>query len=209
MKDTPPRRDPLTEVDWPIATDRLTLRRATPDDAADDMHDGSFVGRKDFTTVGSSHDRVSEWITTAPETFEQYTEYFCAPDRLAMTLIIERSGQVIGDLMLRVDDAWSQREARPAARGVQAELGWVLHPDHRGQGYATEAVRAAVEVCFGPLGLRRVVAGCFADNTASWQLMERIGLRRESHAIRDGLHRSGRWLDGLTYALLREEWLDR
>lgn len=196
MKDTPPRRDPLTEVDWPIATDRLTLRRATPDDAR-------------TTWPIRSLPAVYEWITTAPETFEQYTAYFCAPDRLAMTLIIERSGQVIGDLMLRVDDAWSQREARPAARGVQAELGWVLHPDHRGQGYATEAVRAAVEVCFGSLGLRRVVAGCFADNTASWQLMERIGLRRESHAIRDGLHRSGRWLDGLTYALLREEWLDR
>ena len=36
--------------------------------------------------------------------------------------------------------------------------------------------------------------------------MERIGMRRESHTLRDGLHRSGQWLDGFTYAVLAEEW---
>ena len=34
-------------------------------------------------------------------------------------------------------------------------------------------------------------------------------MRREQHTIRDSLHRSGRWLDGLGYALLASEWWGR
>lgn len=33
-------------------------------------------------------------------------------------------------------------------------------------------------------------------------------MRREAHTVRDSLHRSGRWLDGLRYALLADEWRD-
>jgi RimJ/RimL family protein N-acetyltransferase len=36
--------------------------------------------------------------------------------------------------------------------------------------------------------------------------MERVGLRRETHAVRESLHRSGRWLDVVGYALLADEW---
>ncbi|MEQ4497933.1 GNAT family N-acetyltransferase, partial [Nocardioides kribbensis] len=88
-------------------------------------------------------------------------------------------------------------------------LGWVLDPAYGGQGLATEAVGALLGVCFDALGLRRVVADCFADNTPSWRLMERVGMRREAHTVGDSLHRSRGWLDGLTYALLAEEWRDR
>ena len=123
-----------------------------------------------------------------------------------MTIVVELEGEVIGDLMLRLEDAWAQAEVADQARGVQAELGWVLHPDHAGHGYATEAVRELIRICFEDLGLRRVTAECFADNVASWRLMERVGMRREAHTVRDSLHRSGAWLDGMGYALLAEEW---
>jgi RimJ/RimL family protein N-acetyltransferase len=36
--------------------------------------------------------------------------------------------------------------------------------------------------------------------------MERVGMRREAHNLRDSLHRSGDWLDGMGYALLADEW---
>jgi RimJ/RimL family protein N-acetyltransferase len=36
--------------------------------------------------------------------------------------------------------------------------------------------------------------------------MERVGMRREIHAVRESLHRSGRWLDTVGYALLADEW---
>ncbi len=89
---------------------------------------------------------------------------------------------------------------------MEAELGWVLDPAYAGRGYATEAVQGLLRLCFEELGLRRVTAGCFADNVASWRLMERVGMRRELHTVRESLHRTKGWLDGFGYALLADEW---
>jgi RimJ/RimL family protein N-acetyltransferase len=127
------------------------------------------------------------------------------PASLTKTVIIELDGQVIGDLMLDVQDGWGQAEVADQARATQADLGWVLHPQHTGHGYATEAVQALLKVAFTDLGLRRVTASCFADNEGSWRLMERLGMRRETYALAESLHRSGRWLDSMVYALLAEE----
>ena len=131
---------------------------------------------------------------------------FVDHDRLAKTLVVERDGVVIGDLMLSVEDAWAQSEVKDLAHDVQAELGWCLSPEYQGHGYATEAVKELIRVCFDDIGLRRVKADCFAANETSWRLMERVDMRREFHTVRESLHRSGQWLDGFGYALLADEW---
>jgi RimJ/RimL family protein N-acetyltransferase len=186
----------LDEIDWPVRTDRLTLRPASAADAEPTWR---------FRRL----DDVCEWMTTAAQPFDEYQARFVEPERLAKTLVIERAGQIIGDLMLAIGDPWSQHEVADQAKGTQAELGWCLDPAHVGSGYATEAVEALIRVCLVDLGLRRVTAECFADNGASWRLMERVGMRREIHTLRDSLHRSGEWLDGMGYALLAEEWQAR
>jgi RimJ/RimL family protein N-acetyltransferase len=183
----------LQDVAWPIHAERLTLRPAVKSDL-------------DATWRIRRLDAVNKWITAAPTDRESYRAHFEDPERLARTLVIELDGVVIGDLMLLIGDAWAQSEVADQARGVQAELGWCLDPDQAGRGYATEAVAALIRLCFEDLGLRRVTASCFADNVASWRLMDRLGMRRESHTIRDSLHRSGEWLDGLEYGLLADEW---
>ncbi|GAA1804797.1 GNAT family protein [Luedemannella flava] len=183
----------LAVLTWPLHTDRLTLRPATTDDA-------------DATWRFRRHEDVSRWITRASATLNEHRTWFRDPDSLARTLVIERSGTIIGDLMLRIENAWAQAEIAERARGVQAELGWVLHPEHAGHGYATEAVRELLRLCFEDLGLHRVTATCFAANEASWRLMERVGMRREFYTVRDSLHRSGEWLDRVGYALLSDEW---
>ena len=185
--------NPLDVITWPVRTDRLTIRPAT----VDDLH----------ATWGFRRlDDVSRWITRAPTTEAEHRAWFEDPATLAKTLVVELDGSVIGDLLLQVGDAWGQHEVADRARGVQAELGWVLHPDHAGHGYATEAVRELIRLCFEGLGLRRVTAACFAANDASWRLMERVGMRREAYTVRESLHRSGDWLDGMAYALLADEW---
>jgi RimJ/RimL family protein N-acetyltransferase len=183
---------PLDTISWPVRTDRLTIRPATRDDV-------------EATWRFRRLPEVSRWITRAPADLEGYRPQFDS-ERLAMTLVVELDGAVIGDLMLKVEDGWAQAEVADRARGVQAELGWVLDPDHAGQGYATEAVRGLMRLCFEDLGLRRVTANCFADNDASWRLMERVGMRREVYNVRESLHRSGDWLDAMGYALLADEW---
>jgi RimJ/RimL family protein N-acetyltransferase len=119
---------------------------------------------------------------------------------------VELDGHVIGDFMLRIEDAWAQAEVTAEAKGAAAELGWVLYPAHTGHAYATEAVRALIEYCFTSLGVRRVVANCFLANDLSWRLMDRVGMRREGYFIGESLHRSGQWLDIVTYAVQAAEW---
>jgi RimJ/RimL family protein N-acetyltransferase len=183
----------LSAVAWPVHTERLTIRPATLDDA-----DAAWRIRR--------IESVGRWMTAASRDADEFRRKFAEPERLARTLLMELDGVVIGDLYLSVGDAWAQAEVADRARGVQAEIGWVLAPDHEGHGYATEAVRELLRICFEDLGLRRVFAQCFADNEPSWRLMERVGMRREEHAVRESLHRSGEWLDGLRYAVLADEW---
>lgn len=183
----------LSDLAWPRRTDRLALRPATFDDL-------------EATWTYRQLPEVNAWLTAAPATIEEYAAHFGDAERMAKTLVIERDGRVVGDLMLAVEDAWAQTEVRDQAVGSQAELGWCLHPEATGQGVATEAVRALMAACFEDLGVRRVVANCFAANEASWRLMERLGMRREQHTVRDSLHREQGWMDGLGYALLVEEW---
>lgn len=183
----------LEAIAWPVRTDRLLIRPALKADL-------------DATWRFRQLDSVTRWLTSAPASREEYRAKFEDPDRLSKTLVLELGGAVIGDLMLAIQDAWSQAEVAAQAKDVEAELGWCLAPEHGGCGYATEAVRALIGLCFEDLGMRRVTANCFADNEASWRLMERLGMRREIHTLRESLHRSGQWLDGLGYALLAEEW---
>ncbi len=181
------------DVSWPVETEHLVLRPATVDDL-------------DATWAIRRFDTVSRWLTRAPRSLEEHRQQFGEPDSLARTLVFTLDGVVIGDLMVAIGDAWAQAEVLVGARAVQADLGWALHPEHTGRGLATEALEAVLRICFDDLVLRRVTADCFAANERSWRLMERIGMRREIHSVRDSLHRSGAWLDGYGYALLADEW---
>ena len=156
---------------------------------------------------------VNRWLGAAPDTRDAFRERYLDPERLASLYLVEllpddetAAPTPIGDIMVRRGDGWAQLEVEADAKGVEAELGWVLDPAYTGHGYATEAIRAVIDTCFGPLGLRRVHAGCFADNEPSWRLMERLGMRREEFSRKTALHRSGDWFDGMNYGLLAEEW---
>jgi RimJ/RimL family protein N-acetyltransferase len=180
-----------------LQTERLTLRPAAPDDA-------------DATWAYRRLDAVNAWLSGPAPDLHRYRALFAEHDRLADTVIVvlgpDAGAPIIGDFMLRREDAWAQPEVADQARGSQAELGWVLDPGHTGHGYATEAVGELLRHCFEDLRVRRVTANAFLDNDSSVRLMERVGMRRELHAVGDSLHRSGRWLDSVGYAILDSEW---
>ncbi|MCE6994510.1 GNAT family N-acetyltransferase [Saccharothrix sp. S26] len=67
-------------------------------------------------------------------------------------------------------------ELSPVEPGV-AELGYRLHPDHWGRGYATEGAAALVEHARA-VGLTRVVAYAMTVNTGSRRVLAKVGLRR-------------------------------
>jgi RimJ/RimL family protein N-acetyltransferase len=186
----------IESVSWPVTTDRLSIRPSVPSDAA------AFHAYRRLP-------EVSEWLPRLSTDGAAVAERFADEDFRRRTLVIEVDGQVVGDLYLAISDAWAQAEVQDRTVDAQAEIGWALSPTHQGRGLAFEAVQRLVAVCFDDLGIHRLYATCFADNTASWHLMEKLGMRREAHTVKDAMHRERGWVDGLTYALLAEEWHGR
>ena len=91
-------------------------------------------------------------------------------------------------------------------------VGYVLHPDHWGHGYATEAMAALLAHLFADRQAHRVVARCDPRNVRSWRLLERLGMRREAHVLEgesfvDGPDGRPVWHDTYQYALLDHERL--
>ena len=141
----------LSAIAWPVRTDRLTIRPCEPGDL-------------EATWRLRSSPGVGEWLTQAHDDREEYEQRFRNPDRMAMILVVEKDGEVVGDAMLVIEDAWAQAELADRATGMQAEIGWIIDPAHAGQGYATEAAATLARLCFEDLRLRRVVAVTFAEN---------------------------------------------
>lgn len=58
----------------------------------------------------------------------------------------------------------------------EVEILYALHPSHWQQGLATEAARAILRYGFNEVGLDEILAGADAPNSASFQVMERVGM---------------------------------
>lgn len=85
------------------------------------------------------------------------------------------------------------------------EVGYVVHPDFAGKGYATEGAGAVLQLAFDELGMRRMIARIDARNEASARVLEKLGMRREAHLVQNELFK-GEWTDEYDYALLADEW---
>jgi RimJ/RimL family protein N-acetyltransferase len=179
-------------ISWPRRTERLSIRPAETADLP-----AVFAIR--------SLAEVAEWMPNRPTSYE---DWLLGMGRTGVErmLVMELDGRVIGDLYVHVEDGWAQAEVKEQGKGAQAEIGWCLSPDHQGHGYAGEATAELVRICFEDLGVRRLVANAFADNGPSLRVMERLGMVCEGRFRSESLHRDRGWIDGITYALLRDDW---
>lgn len=180
----------LTDLESPFRTARLELRPGRSEDAA---------------AVWPWHrlPEVQEWTTTLSATAEAHQQWW---DRGLDSCVVGRlDGRIVAVGKVELQDAWSQADMVEQAKGQQAEIGWALDPAVQGRGLGTEFAAALLRIAFETLGVRRVEAACFAENLASRRVMEKIGMRLEGVFREESLHRSGRWLDGMSYALLASE----
>jgi len=98
--------------------------------------------------------------------------------------------------------------ARLGPTGVRAaHLGYAIHADHWGHGYATDASRTLLRFAFTSLGKHRVSAAIGPDNQASIAVVKRLGFSYEGR-IRHHVFTNGNWRDSLLYSLLEHEYAD-
>jgi RimJ/RimL family protein N-acetyltransferase len=91
---------------------------------------------------------------------------------------------------------------------TNAEIGYSVVSECRGQGVATEAVAAILIEAFETARLRVVKAYCVPDNAASRQVLARNGFEDEG-VLPNGAMVAGRAVDVIGHSLERERWEER
>ncbi len=172
-----------------METNRLIIRPFAAEDAED-------------LYAYLSREKVVRYEPYPPFTREQAAEEAVrrAGDPNFHAVVLKETGRVIGNLYFSPGDFddW--------------ELGYVFHDEYWGRGYATEACLTLLQEAFARENVHRVVAMCNPENTASWRLMERLGMRREGY-LRKNIwfcrdeNDQPVWQDTYEYAILREEFV--
>jgi RimJ/RimL family protein N-acetyltransferase len=190
-----------------LETERLLLRRLTPDDLEN-------LVELDSDPEVMRHLNGGEPTPREVMRQELLPAFLRYDDRLpgfGMFAAIERSSEdFLGWFGLRP----VQGDAR------RVSLGYRLRRAAWGRGYATEGARALIRLGFTELGVHRVIATTYQDNVASQRVMEKAGLRlvRRYRLTPADLEREGIYHvssydlwdgDDLEYALDKADWEQR
>lgn len=155
-----------------IRTERLRLRPAVPGD----LHA--------FHAILSDPRAMAYWSTLPHSELAQTREWLAAmiaiPPGKGEDFVIECEGRVIGK----------------AGLYRFPEVGFILHPDAWGKGYASEALRPVLDRAFAVHRLLEVIADVDPRNSASLRLLERLGFEETGRASRTW-HIGGEWHDSV------------
>ena len=176
-----------------IRSPRLLLRQFEPADArqiagrcgADECNAQVNVPMNPFCT-----------ITTAID-FMQVEQTGCRGNPpCAGFWAVERDGRTVGFVGIYHID-WELRAC---------EMGYWVDSPFRGQGIATEAVRAGVGFLFGTCGFNRVYAQYNARNEACGKVLQKAGMSYEGTMHEATRMPDGTYGDLMQYAVLKAEW---
>ena len=129
------------------------------------------------------------------EVIEQSTENRKTGREYNFAIVENETGQLVGSINL----------FRIFRGPLQSSMiGYVVDKKYNGRGYATEAIRLAVDYAFRELGLHRVEAGVMPHNAPSIRALEKAGFEREGLA-RKNVKINGRWQDHVVMAIINPE----
>lgn len=176
----------------PLETERLVIRAFVMNDL-DDVYQLLDVelGEVDF---GSEHASVlnerREWLQWTVMSYRQLARLYQPPygDR---AVILKQTGRLIGTCgFVPCLNAFGQlpffstnEDGLSGLNSPEFGLFYAISPASQGQGYATEATKALIDFAFTMLKLRRVVATTTYDNTASINVMQKVGMRIETNPL--------------------------
>ncbi|MBR5231403.1 MAG: GNAT family N-acetyltransferase [Clostridia bacterium] len=144
-----------------IKTNRLTIRRLTPD-TAQAIHENSL----DENTRRFVPDEVFETLAEARETVDYLISCYDSsePNPLVYGIFLDKN--CIGYV-----------QAVPMDEG-KWEIGYHIAEKHTRKGYATEAVKAFLPEIMQKLALTEILGVCLKENAASVKVMERCGFEK-------------------------------
>jgi RimJ/RimL family protein N-acetyltransferase len=148
-----------------LRTPRLLLREWRDDDAAPFAAMSADPAMSEFLLPYPDQAAIDAWIERARRRWAEHGFGLFA---------VELPGEAPFIGVVGLNDL---HPAVPAAPAIEAA--WRITPAHWGNGYATEAARAALEDGFYRLGLKEIVAIAMERNQRSRRVMEHIGMIRD------------------------------
>jgi [ribosomal protein S5]-alanine N-acetyltransferase len=172
-----------------LETERLLLRKITPDDL-EDMY--SYCSNDDVAkyVTWSTHRSFADTKGFVDFVLNQYENGLIAP----WGMEYKETGRLVGT----IDFVSWQPHHRTA------EIGYVISPEYWGKGLTPEASRELIRFGFEKMDLVRIQARCFVENIASQRVMEKVGMSFEG-IIRNGMLVKGQHWDIKLYSIIKEE----
>jgi RimJ/RimL family protein N-acetyltransferase len=155
-----PRRPAL-----PIETERLRLRPW--DDDLEGLH--AIYGHAETMRYVGSRGRPTEDLAATRRVMDSLREHE-GLHGFTLWPVDERDGE---RLVAIAGLAWVEGE------GPDVEAAYLVRHDRWGRGYATEVLRAVLDIGRRQLGLDRIVALAYPENDASRRVMEKAGMRAD------------------------------
>jgi RimJ/RimL family protein N-acetyltransferase len=154
-----------------VSTDRLAVRDWTENPADLDRIYDIYSRDEVMRWLGGGSGRMTEPAQAAERVRSWRDRYAPYGDRYGLWAIEPHAtGRAAGSVLLK---------PLPGRDGVtptdDIEVGWHLHPDSWGHGYATDAARAVLDREFAT-GTREVYAVVMAGNDASMAVARRLGM---------------------------------
>ena len=125
-------------------------------------------------------------------TLEEIESWFDSEKKTESWVITDKQNRPVGQLII-------------GPQGDYYWVGYIIHQDYRGKGYATEAVKLIIDYLFETKDIVRIQAECNPENYASVQVLEKAGFTYEGLKRKASLIQ-GIYMDGAIYSTLREEW---
>lgn len=155
----------------------------------------------------ASDPEVSKYMIWGPNSEKETKEFIDTAIEVArakprrgyeLAMMLKETNSIVGGCGLQV----------VGQESATAMIGYVLHRNFWGKGLVTEAALRIIDFGFTDLKLHRVYATCDVENIGSARVMEKCGMRREAHFVKD-MYIKKHWRDTYLYAILEAEWQAR
>lgn len=120
-------------------------------------------------------------------------------------LAIERDLNYVFGIHRRPGELIGVLNVRPQQRHRSGHIGYWIGSEFRNQGFATEAVQAAMGFGFCVLNLNRIHTACMANNHASARVLEKAGFELEGRS-REAFLRDEVFHDLLQFGTTKDPW---
>jgi ribosomal-protein-alanine N-acetyltransferase len=171
-----------------LITERLKLRKIGNEDVA-----GFFKLRSNPETMrfiprplATTEQDILDFINVGDE-------YYAKGDMINFTIALKETNEFVGSIGFYRTNWEAER----------TEVGYILDPEHRGKGYTHEAMVEMIRFAFNNIGFHSLEAIIDPRNTASINVVERVGFVKEGH-LKESSYWNGEYIDCLIYSILNK-----